>query len=329
MASFTKRGRRWQAQVCANGQRRANSFATKREAQAWAAETETELRRPAADVIADKTLGELLERYGREVSPTKRGGDRREQLFIQSFLRDEFSQVKLSDLSPAVIADWRDRRLRSVSGSTVQREMNILSHACNVARKEWGWLAISPMTDVSRPRHNPARSRLPTQDEIERMMFALGYERDELPVRKMARVGWAFLFALETAMRAGEIVAMTWDDVSENTVHIPKTKNAHPRDVPLSPEANRLLDQLKPLADEQDAVLGVASGSLDVLWRKARKAALVDGLHFHDSRRAALTKMAKVFSVMELARISGHRDLRILQNVYYAPDMDELAKKLR
>jgi integrase len=83
------------------------------------------------------------------------------------------------------------------------------------------------------------------------------------------------------------------------------------------------------LADEQDAVLGVASGSLDVLWRKARKAALVDDLHFHDSRRAALTKMARVFSVMELARISGHRDLRILQNVYYAPDMDELAKKLR
>jgi integrase len=237
--------------------------------------------------------------------------------------------VKLSDLSPAVIADWRDRRLRSVSGSTVQREMNILSHACNIARKEWRWLTVSPTSDVSRPKHNPARSRIPSEQEIERMMFALGYDRDELPATKMARVGWAFLFSLETAMRAGEIVEMKWDDVAENTIYIPKTKNSHPREVPISTEAQRLLEQIKPLADEQETVLGVGSTSLDALWRKARGSALVDGLHFHDSRRAALTKMARVFSVMELARISGHRDLRILQNVYYAPDMKELAKKLR
>jgi hypothetical protein len=35
-----------------------------------------------------------------------------------------------------------------------------------------------------------------------------------------------------------------------------------------------------------------------------------------------------VFGVMELARVSGHRDLRVLQNVYYAPSVKDLADKL-
>ncbi len=48
----------------------------------------------------------------------------------------------------------------------------------------------------------------------------------------------------------------------------------------------------------------------------------------HDTRREALTRLSKIFNVMELAKISGHRDLRVLQNVYYAPSADDLAEKL-
>jgi integrase len=66
----------------------------------------------------------------------------------------------------------------------------------------------------------------------------------------------------------------------------------------------------------------------DALFRKAKARALIKDLHFHDTRREALTRLAKKFDVMELARISGHRDLRILQNVYYAPTVEDLAKKL-
>ena len=51
-------------------------------------------------------------------------------------------------------------------------------------------------------------------------------------------------------------------------------------------------------------------------------------MHFHDSRREALTRMAKKVPVETLAKISGHRDLRILLNVYYNPDMAEVADLL-
>lgn len=52
------------------------------------------------------------------------------------------------------------------------------------------------------------------------------------------------------------------------------------------------------------------------------------GLHFQDTRREALTRLAKKLSVMDLAKVSWHRDISILQNTYYAPDIAELAQKL-
>jgi integrase len=72
----------------------------------------------------------------------------------------------------------------------------------------------------------------------------------------------------------------------------------------------------------------LSTSTLDALFRKAKARALVEDLHFHDTRREALTRLSKVFDVMELARVSGHRDLRVLQNVYYAPAIGDLAAKL-
>lgn len=82
------------------------------------------------------------------------------------------------------------------------------------------------------------------------------------------------------------------------------------------------------MTGDEETVFGVSTASLDALFRKAKRLALIEDLHFHDTRREALTRLSKVFDVMELARISGHRDLRVLQNVYYAPSVQDLADKL-
>jgi integrase len=55
---------------------------------------------------------------------------------------------------------------------------------------------------------------------------------------------------------------------------------------------------------------------------------MLDDAHFHDLRATALTRMASKVTVLELAKISGHKDLRILQNVYYREDPAKLASKL-
>jgi len=327
MATFRKRSGGWRAEVCIKSIRTSATFTTKREAQAWAAQEETRLREDAAGVVPNKPLRDLLERYSREVSSKKRGAVR-EQNMINVILRDPIAEVSLRILTPSDIAAWRDRRLKQVSGSTVERELTILSHACSVARREWGWLRINPVSDVRRPPPTAARTRRPTAEETENLLHVLGYSRETPPGTASARVGAAYLFAIETAMRAGEICSLEWQYVNERHVHLPLTKNGYAREVPLSAEARRIIDQLRSLNSEEGVVFGVSTASLDALFRKGKARALIEDLHFHDTRREALTRLSKVFDVMELARISGHRDLRVLQNVYYAPLISDLAAKL-
>ncbi len=327
MASYVKRGDKWRVGVKVNGIRLSKSFTTKASARAWANKVEYEIEEGVIGKIPDKTFGDLLERYSREVSPTKRG-HLREIKTIALIQKDNLANVSLRELSGKHFAEWRDRRLKSVSGSTVNREMNILSHACNTARKEWEWLKSSPTKDVSRPKENAPRSRRPTQDETDRLLLVMGYLRDEPPETTSARVGAAYLFAIETAVRAGELAAITATHVHERHIHLPVTKNGSPRDVPLSSEAKRILEQVMAVTTGMDTVFGVTAASIDALFRKYKDRAGVEGLRFHDTRREALTRLSKVFDVMALAKISGHKDLRILQNVYYNPSINDLADKL-
>ena len=326
MATFRKRSGGWRAEVCIKGIRTSATFTTKREAQAWASQEETLLREDSSGKVPNKPFRDLLERYSREVSSKKRGAAR-EQKMINRISREPIADVPLRALGPTDIAAWRDRRLEQVSDSTVTREMTTLSHACSVARREWGWLRNNPVKDVRRPPSTRARTRRPTDEETEKLLDALGYSRETPPKTTSARIGAAYLFAIETAMRAGEICSLEWQHVNERHVHLPETKNGYARDVPLSAEARRIIEQLRSLNDESETVFGFSTASLDALFRKAKARALIEDLHFHDTRREALTRLAKIFDVMELARISGHRDIRVLQNVYYAPSVSDLAAK--
>ena len=327
MAAYRKRGANWRVEVSVKGRRASSTFSTKREAQVWAAREETRLWESAAGEAPDLPFRDLLERYSCEVSTGKRGCVR-ERNMVNVLLRDPLADTPLRTLSPRDVAAWRDRRLRQVSGASVDREMTILSHACSVARREWGWLSANPVSDVRRPPSTPARTRRPTQTETDALLRVLGYFRDEPPRTRSARVGAAYLFAMETAMRAGEICALEWKHVNARHVHLPHTKNGYARDVPLTREARRILDQARPVTEGNQPAFGLSSAILGALFWKAKKRTMIEDLHFHDTRREALTRLAKIFSVMELAKISGHRDLRVLQNVYYAPSADDLAEKL-
>lgn len=320
MASIRKHGKKWRAEVYKGGTRRSKVHDTKAAAMAWAVDAERELA--AGGGIPDKPFSALLEKYRDEVSEGKKGY-RWEAARIGLLLRDPIAEVKLAELAQPHCAAWRDRRLRQVSAASVRREWTLMSHACTVAIREWHWLRGNPFVGVKRPANPPPRDRRIAQDEIERILLACGY--DEPPQTLQARVGAAFLFALETAMRAGEIAALTWEHVHDRHVHLPRTKNGNKRDVPLSVEARRILDML----DKTDPVFGLSAEQISSLFRKARDRAMLADLHFHDSRREALTRLSKKLDVMQLAKVSGHRDLRILQAVYYAPTVDDLADKLR
>lgn len=187
-------------------------------------------------------------------------------------------KVTMAEVDASHIAAWRDERLRKVQGGTVTREMNLLSHVFSVARKECKWLPRSPTTDVARPRAKPPRDRRINQDEIERICVALNWRhdaRDCVPRTKQRRIALAFLFAIETAMRAGEICALRGGDVVGRVARLHTTKNGFPRNVPLSTRAAEIW------AIVPDG-FGLTSPILDAMFRVARKKVNVEGLTFHD-----------------------------------------------
>ena len=140
------------------------------------------------------------------------------------------------------------------------------------ATKEWKWIVKSATTDVRRPADPPARDRLYSEDEIERICFALGFDQAETEVATTGyqRVAVAFLFAIETAMRAGEICGLVASDIVGRTAMLRQTKNGTKRGVPLSRRAAELLFLLPEVPDDKP-LFGMTAGSFDALFRKSKK----------------------------------------------------------
>ena len=159
------------------------------------------------------------------------------------------------------------------------------------------------------------------RNEIDRFTLASGF--DECSVTQVKqRVGVAFLFAIETAMRAGEICSLTKAKVNGAVATLSDTKNGTRRNVPLSRRAVELLCFL-PEREGHEPLFGITPASLDANYRKIRAAAGISGLNFHDTRHEAITKLVSKLNVLELARAVGHRDLKMLQ-IYYNETAENL-----
>lgn len=314
-----RRGTSWRATLCVNKVRDSATFDTRAQAEAWEIKRREELT-CNKHTPSGKTVGDLLDKYVEEISVHKRG-ERWERIRIEAFKRLPLAQVRLTELDTTHIVAWRNQRLKEVSGASVIREMTLIGHACEVARKEWRWLTVNPVRDVSRPKGGKHRSRIITEEEIEQICLALGFNGKQA-VTAQQRTAVAFLFAIETAMRSGEICGLRKQDISGSVAHLPMTKNGTSRDVPLSPRALELL----ALLPKASPLFGLSDKVRDATFRLALSRTTIEDLHFHDSRHLATTRLSKIFDVLELARITGHKDLKMLL-VYYQVSAAELADK--
>lgn len=258
----------------------------------------------------------MLQRTLEEVSLS-----RTDELRVKALLSDPLADVMLPDLGPQHFAEYRDRRLKQVSPATVIREFRTIGSVCTRAVEEWKWMSVHPVRGVKLPPDPERRKRRVYPHEIEAVSIASGYRRGPLD-SKTAMVCAAFLFAIETGMRAGEIRGLDRSRIAGKVAHLPKTKNGSARDVPLSAAALSILEQMPP-----ELWQGITAASLDALWRKIRTRAGIDDLHFHDSRHEAVTRLSKKLNVLELARMIGHKDIRELMT-YYEDDAEEVAGKL-
>ena len=328
MASITKRGEySYQAVIRRRGfPSQTKTFETKSDAQKWARMVERDMDRGAwrdtslADV---STLGDTMRRYLKDVTPAKRGADI-EAIKINALLRDPICALKMTALSGKDIAAWRDRRLKKVKGSTVNREMAIISHAIEIARKEWGMNVENPCKYVRRPAGASARDRRLVGDEGR-------YLSEALDAVKSPFIKPMVLFALETGMRRSELLRLRWDNVNlqRRTALLRLTKNGTDRHVPLSSSAISILHDMprsvcgNVFPVTMDAFKKAYSRTITrarTMYRNdcanaglACDPQFLVGLRFHDLRHEATSRLfEKGLNVMEVASVTGHKTLQML-----------------
>ncbi|MEM7209604.1 MAG: site-specific integrase [Pseudomonadota bacterium] len=317
MATFRKRGNTWNVEVRRKGAYDSATFDTKSEARDWAREVEASLKPGGATLF---TLSDALEKYSAEESPKKKGA-RWEQIRLKMFQRFPMASIRLSELDSDALAKFRNDRLKSVQSSSVARELTLLSAVLTTARREWKWISSNPLADVKWPKSNAPRNRRISDDEIERIIAALGFTGTVS--NKTQEVAVLFLLAIETAARLGELCSISPDDLhlEERFMRLRDTKNGDTRDVPLTREAVRLF-QLLP-----DKSFTISSGSASTLFRKARDTVEIKDLTFHDSRHEACTRLARKIDVLDLAKMIGHKNPKQLLT-YYNPTATEIAHRL-
>lgn len=305
------------------------TFRRKREAQDWAADTESALRERRYFKYAEaqqRRIADLIDRYIDEVLPQKpKARNQAQQL---RWFRADLESLLLIDLSPQVIHQSRQRLSREVfdcqsgrvrSPATINRYMAAFSHACTVAVTEWGWLEESPFNKVKRLKESRGRVRFLSVDKSINGTAVPGERSQLLAACKSVRSPSLYpivMLALSTGMRLNEIRYLQWKqiDFDQGRITLNNTKNGECRVVPLLGEAFDALSTWRLNLRDPRCEQYVFSGrkrdrpvDITAAWRKAiAQAGLID-FRFHDLRHTAGSYLAMTgATTREIAQVLGH-----------------------
>lgn len=324
----------------------SRTFPSRMQAVLWAEAVENELdkrdEQRAVDIALRKiaetappdrlTLGDLLQRYVDRVTPDKRSAIE-EAWRIRGLMKHPIARCPIIALGTLQAAEWRDWRLKRVTGSTVKRDLNLLGHVIEIARIEWSIkIDSNPFRLIRHPRENPPRERRLNGDEEDRLIQAC-----DGASRYMQRI---IVLALETAMRRSEIVGLEWEriDFERSRILLDRTKTGASRYViPSTRAANELLKirhELQTWARARRCEVpprvfpGLTPNAVGLCFERTVHRAGIRDFRFHDLRHEAISRMfEKGLTVMEVAQISGHQTLQMLKR-YTHLQMGDLAKKL-
>lgn len=289
------------------------------------------------------TLDRALEHYLKTVTEKKKGYQQ-ERNRVEWWRRQELAKKRLAEVGPEDLQAHVGRRLaEGRASSTIRNEVFLLSGLYEVARERtsldgWGLLdLVNPIPHVRLPDPPaPRKRRLEDAEhddghgEEERMLAAVKAGTDG---EEMALI---CVLALDTGMRLSELLDIRVGQLKRTRggryIERPDSKNGHARKVVLTSRAaatlDTLLERLPKEADKDRRLFTLDTKQVDYRWRKARTAAGVKGLHFHDLRHEGLSRMAeKGLTIGELAEQSGHRTAQVLLR-YVNAKVSEVAKKL-
>lgn len=306
----------------------SKTFRTQRDAMDWSRRTEDEMvrgvyiqRGPSERLI----LNDAIDRYLREVTPTKKPFTQRGEISKAKQLKAELGRYSLAAITPDLVAEYRDKRLEEgKKNNTVRLELALLGHLFTVAIQEWRiGLAFNPVASIRKPSPGEGRQRrLSAEEEIKLMDAVNNYSNPML--------GWIVRAALATGMRSTEIVTLRRSQVDlkngNGLVTLTHTKNGSSRTVPLSPEAKKVFKEAleNPVRPIDCELIFFGEPGRDKKTRSPYAFNKIFGkiksdlgfadLHFHDLRHEAISRLVQAgFSDMKVASISGHKSMQMLK----------------
>jgi len=303
---------KWRAQIQRHGVRVSKTFETKRLAQAWVVEQEAK-----ATLAETYSLQQAVDKYLDTVSVQKRDAVLWEKRRFAAML-DHFGNVPLSSITTDAIGAWRTERIKTVSGSTILRESGLYRNLFRVAQREWRWIASNPFEGVRLPPSNAPRVQVWRWQQIKRVLRA-----GQRVGGKTLEVTQAFHIALRTGMRLNEAMAAPAGfDRGRRIVTFKSTKTAaQGESVPLTKQAYRLMCKMPPAFETDPA-------RASMLFCHLLNNLLIKNLQFRDARATALTLMARRMDVLTLARISRHKDLKLLISTYFRESIEDISRRL-
>lgn len=262
------------------------------------------------------TVMQALERYATEVTPAKKGAAV-ELTRINKAKKSSLSGKSLYMVTPKDVLVF----MNEIGGSdnNKRKYASLISHLYRIAVKRWGIAVENPVSGkIEMPSNGKPRDRRLNGNEAELLLKHLSGE-----VRSV------FEFAIETAMRRGELLSLEWKniDLKNCTATLKDTKNGEVRAVPLSTTAIRVLKGMQR-GIGSGKVFTITYSQLRDAWEAARTAADIPDIRLHDLRHEAASRLfEKGLNVMEAASVTGHKTLGMLKRYTHLSPTD-IAKKL-
>lgn len=331
MASITRVGERWRAQVRRAGHKSAaKTFDTRKEAEAWARKVETGIDAGKPVVSADMTVAELLGAYRRARMELARPIlPETNTHYMLSHLDEDLGTVPVAELTPQRLVKWaRMRQEQGAGGYTVNMELSALGTAIRHTASFLN-VVLPDVVGAARPLLHYGqligggnrRTRNPTGDELDTLIGWLTENRTPVVVD-------AVRVAAITAMRRGEICRIAWADLDEVRKAVLVRKRKHPRVTQARDEWVPLLGDAWAIVQRQDrsypTIFPISPESLTDSVTAGVRALGIPDLRLHDLRRHATSKLRELgFDADARKAITGHRSDEI-HSRYVAVTVEQL-----
>ena len=333
----------------------AATFERLTDAKKWVQNTESAIRdgRHFKTTEAKRhTLGDLVDRYVRDVMPSKPKSEAHQTRQLK-WWKSRIGTYTLADVTPSLLAEYRDKlasgmlddgsmtrqvkqsvRLKTKilpveprAPATVLRYIAALSHAYTIAVKEWGWLDSNPMLKVTKPKQPQGRVRFLSDDEREALLR-------ECKASNHPDLYLAVVLALSTGARQMESMGLHWDqvDLNRKVITLYETKNGEIRALPLVHHAYELMKERakirridtnlvfpnKRVEKQADQTAKNKKSEKPICLRlpfeKALDRAEVKNFRWHDLRHSCASYLAmNGASLAEIAEVLGHKTLQMVK----------------